>query len=161
MSTTAGGNDTPISVSDMIHASSFALQRALVVRFGIDVGTEAHADAMAYAVEHADRLAAMGNPVGYLYRVGQTSAQRMHRWRRTFPLTAEPVVTHGAFVPELQPALEALRHGHRVAVVLVHGYSFSYAEVADVLGVPESTVRNYVRRGLVALRRAIGEEGTS
>ena len=44
--------------------------------------TEAAADAMAYAWRHWDTLASMANPVGYLYRVGQTSIRTQTRWRR-------------------------------------------------------------------------------
>src|SRR5436190_20051730 len=63
------------------------LRVALVARYGVDVGVEACADALAYAWEHWHRVNAMDNAAGYLFRVGQTSARRQGRWQtsRTFP----------------------------------------------------------------------------
>jgi DNA-directed RNA polymerase specialized sigma24 family protein len=161
ISATTDGSGAPLSLETLIRDCSVPLRRSLVARFGVEVGVEAHADAIAYAVEHSQRLLSMQNPLGYLFRVGQSSARRMHRWGRTLRLTAEPFVTDDVVSPELLPALEALPARQRVAVLLVHGYSFSYAEVASILQTPESSVRNYVHRGLVSLRRAIGEEGSS
>src|SRR6476660_7757349 len=40
------------------------LRQALTASFGIDRGREAAADALAYAWEHWDRVAAMANPAG-------------------------------------------------------------------------------------------------
>ena len=126
-----------------------------MARYGIDVGVDAAADAMAYAWEHWDAVSAMANPTGYLWRVGQTSAGRQHRWRRAPHLPPEVVADGAAFEPGLPAALQRLRPDERVAVVLVHGYSWSYAEVGDLLGVPVTTVRNHVHRGMHRLRRAL------
>jgi DNA-directed RNA polymerase specialized sigma24 family protein len=37
-------------------------------------------------------------------------------------------------------------------VVLVHGYSYTHAEVADLLGLSRSSIQNHVERGLAKLR---------
>src|SRR5688572_13737246 len=102
--------------------TSLRLRRALVARYGVDVGVDAAADAMAYAWEHWDAVEAMANPTGYLWRVGQTSAGRQHRWRRAPLLPPEVVIETAAFEPGLPAALRRLRPDERVAVVLVHGY---------------------------------------
>ena len=132
------------------------LRRALVARYGIDIGVEATSDAMAYAWEHWQRLSTMTNPTGYLWRVAQSSVRRQHRWSRrpTYPAEVAPPLEGGPSLPE---ALFALRSQVRVAVMLVHGYDWTYAEVAELLGVPVSTVRNHVHRGLKKLRE--GREG--
>ena len=52
------------------------VRRALVARFGTDVGADAAADAIAWGWEHGRAITSMANPGGYLYRVGQTSARR-------------------------------------------------------------------------------------
>lgn len=158
MSTFTAGQGRFSSVEELIERSSGALRRALVVRFGIDVGVEAHAEVVAYMWEHGDRLLAMANPAGYLFRVGQSAARRLRRWNRSFRLDSDLVEPSAGFTPELQPALERLRPRQRVAVVLVHGYGLSYGEVGSILDVPESSIRNDVHRGLVSLRKQLHKE---
>ena len=64
-----------------VHEFEPRLSFALAAAYGPDVGREATADALMYAWEHWERVSAMSNTVGYLYRVGQTKAKR-HRRRR-------------------------------------------------------------------------------
>ena len=45
-----------------------------------------------------------------------------------------------------------------MAVLLVHGYGFSYREVAEVLDVSEAAVTNHVHRGLRKLRSRLEGE---
>jgi len=130
------------------------LQRALAATYGPEVGREATAEAMAWAWEHRDRLAGLERPVAYLYRVGQSRVRR-RRVRVPF-LRAEdrdPQVE-----PALMKAVAALSGRQRVAVVLVHGYAWRMAEVAELLGVSVSTVQTHLDRGLRRLRTALGEE---
>jgi DNA-directed RNA polymerase specialized sigma24 family protein len=134
------------------------LRRVLTAHFGIEVGPDVAADALAWAWEHWDDVRSMVNPVGYLYRVGQSSARRHRRWARRVVLPPEDV---SGDMPMSEPGLDAaltrLSAAQRVAVVLVHGLDWSYQDTADVLGVPVSSVRNYVHRGLERLRRELGE----
>jgi DNA-directed RNA polymerase specialized sigma24 family protein len=131
------------------------LQNALVARYGVDTGADAAGDAMAYAWEHREELAVMTNPVGYLYRVAQSAVRRQHRWERrpSFPPETAGEIT--ASEPQLPAELARLKPDVRVAVVLVHGYAWTYAEVATLLDVPVSTVRNHVHRGTSRLRKAL------
>lgn len=57
--------------------------------------------------------------------------------------------------PRLGPALARLSERQRVAVVLVNGYGWMFAEVADVLGIKVTTVQNHLNRGLDHLRAAL------
>ncbi len=54
-------------------------------------------------------------------------------------------------------ALGGIRKDHRAALVLRHMEGLSYAEIAEVLGVPDGTAKGWVSRGraamLVTLRR--------
>jgi RNA polymerase sigma-70 factor (ECF subfamily) len=62
----------------------------------------------------------------------------------------------------LREALQQLPERQRVAVVLYDVEGYAHAEIADVLGVPEGTVRSYVfhaRRGLRQALSAFREEG--
>jgi DNA-directed RNA polymerase specialized sigma24 family protein len=141
---------------DFLAAEGDRLRRILVARFGLEVGTEVTSDTLSWAWEHWDRLAGVDNRLAYLYRVGQSKSRRYWRWRRrpTFP----PEVMGAGSDPEpgLPAALARLPEAHRVAVLLVHGHGWSYAEVADALGVELSTVRNHVHRGLQKLRLILG-----
>ena len=101
----------------------------------------------------------MANPVGYLYRVGQSSARRHRRWARRVVMPPEPQTEALSLMePGLDAALVRLSAAQRVAVVLVHGLDWSYQDVADALDVPVSSVRNYVHHGMARLRRELGED---
>ncbi len=134
------------------------VRRALVARYGVEMGTEAYADAIAWAWSHRHRLEEMRNPLGYLYRVGQ-SATRPHRRRRRREQLGEirdlAVREAPAGRAELQACLDGLSGDQRVAVVLVHGHGASYAEVAEVLGVSVAAVTNHVHRALRRLRACL------
>jgi RNA polymerase sigma factor (sigma-70 family) len=127
------------------------LRRALVAAYGPERGREAAAEALAFAWEHWGELQAMTNPIGYLYRVGQ-SRTRSRKNRAVFerPDASEPWVE-----PGLANALARLSDRQRVAVVLVHGFGWSLREVADLTGTATTTVQNHVERGLARLRAAL------
>jgi len=141
---------------EFVDGDGVKLRRILVAQYGVDVGTEIHADAIAWAWEHRDELAGVTNRVGYLYRVAQSSARRHWRWRRRPSFPPETAHAPGDPEPGLGAALAKLRESHRVAVLLVHAHGWTYAEVASALGVPVSTVRNHVHRGLTKLRAVLG-----
>jgi RNA polymerase sigma factor (sigma-70 family) len=138
------------------------VRRGLVAEFGVEIGSDVAAEALAWAWEHLDRLAATTNPAGYLYRVGQSAARRHLRWRRgraTFP--AQPTwaaVNAPEFDDAMVDALRALKPAQRVAVLLVHGYGFSYRDVAGLLDISEAAVTNHVHRGLARLRMILEEQ---
>ena len=139
------------------------LRRALVATYGPVVGRDATVDALSWAWEHWERLRAMANPVGYLYRVGQTAAGRhlpvgpgrvaddagRVTWSRE--AGASPAASD-ASDPGLARSLARLSDQQRAAVVLVHGYGFAWREAAEVLGVSVSTLREHLARGMERLR---------
>lgn len=65
------------------------LRRVLVARYGVEIGNDVCADALAYAWEHWERVGPMDNPVGYLYRVAQSASRRHRRWRQRPQLPIE------------------------------------------------------------------------
>jgi DNA-directed RNA polymerase specialized sigma24 family protein len=128
------------------------LRLALVALYGPDQGRDATAEALAYAWEHWPRLSGMGNPTGYLYRVGQSRGRR----RKEPVLFVTPEHLEPSIEPQLPSALRALTEHQRVAVVLVHGYGWRVAEVAELIGVKPTTVQNHLARGLGRLRNHLG-----
>ena len=65
---------------------------------------------------------------------------------------------------EIQDALQHVRAEHRAALILRHMEGLSYAEIAEVLQVPDGTAKGWVSRGraelLVALVQQRSQENT-
>jgi RNA polymerase sigma-70 factor (ECF subfamily) len=62
---------------------------------------------------------------------------------------------------ELQRALGELDETYRVPVILYDVLGRSYAEIAEVLGVPEGTVKSRIFRGRTELARRLGTVGAA
>ena len=129
------------------------LRAALIAAYGIDAGTEAAAEALAWGWEHHDRLDNTPNPAGYLYRVGQTAARRARRPQVWLPEESrhEPP----DFEPELMPALEALSEQQRVLVIMVHGLGWPQVDIGQVLRISPSSVAAHLRRAMTSLRESL------
>ena len=135
------------------------LRRVLVARYGVDVGNDLCADALAKAWERWDEVSAMGNPIGYLYRVAQSASRRYRRWGRTVLLPTEvPEHAHNDASGDIFLSLGRLKAAQRTSVVLVHAHGWTYQEVAEVLGVPVTTIVNHVHRGISKLRADLGDQ---
>lgn len=146
--------DSAIAFEQFVAEVEPRLRKALVARYGSQLGREATTDALAWAWEHRSQLPEISNPAAYLYRVGQSRSRR--RQSRTLferPTTEEPWVE-----PKLAAALAALPERQRVAVFLVHGAGWNQSEVAELLGVRSATVQTHVNRALAKLRATIRGE---
>ena len=130
------------------------LRRALVALRGPEDGRDAVAEALAWAWEHWARVRVMVNPVGYLYRVGQSRSRVRRRavWRSA---GTDRDGRLPDIEPGLGPALAALTDSQRTAVVLVHGCGWSYQEVAGALSISRSSVGTHVSRALARLRQEL------
>lgn len=129
------------------------LRRAFVGSHGPDRAGDAAGEALSWAWEHWEELMTMTNPVGYLYRVGQSRT----RQRRAPSLPLPSAVGLPDIEPGLVPALLALTPSQRSAVWLVHACGWRYGEVAEALGISASAVGSHLQRGLSHLRTAIGD----
>jgi DNA-directed RNA polymerase specialized sigma24 family protein len=132
------------------------LRQILVARFGWELGLEAWHDAVVYACEHAADLDEMTNPVGYLYRVAQTSVRRQRRANRRFDLPSVDEHRLPDVEPRLPRALAGLSERQRIAVMLVHAHGWAHDDAAQAMGIGVSSLRNHLRRGLVRLRTELG-----
>jgi DNA-directed RNA polymerase specialized sigma24 family protein len=148
---------SPDGFEEFVAAHERRLRQALTATFGIDRGREAAADALAYAWEHWERVAGMSNPVGYLFVVGRDRHRRRFGHR-----LARPVFDVGPDQPDpwCEPALALhlarLSDRERMAVLLVSGFEWSLAEVAELLGVSKSTAQTHAERGMSKLRAGMG-----
>jgi len=140
--------------TDFLHSVGSRLRRALISAYGPEVGAEATADALAYAWENWERLRALDNPAGYLYRVGQSKARHYRRRPRRLPPVSEAALPW--VEPGLPGALQRLSVRQRQAVLLCHGYGWTLAEVADLWGTGRSTVQRQLERAMSKLRRDMG-----
>lgn len=151
------------NASVFIADAAITLRRALVARNGLERGCEAAAEAIAWAREPLDDLETMANPIGYLYRVGQSSLRRSYRLDRLrVGLLPEALVDDAHHVDsQLSDALRRLTPDQRVAVVMVHMYGFNYRDGAELTGVSEAAATNYVHRGMNRLRTLLDREDHS
>jgi DNA-directed RNA polymerase specialized sigma24 family protein len=123
--------------------------QALVPLVGPEAAADAVADALAGLWPAWDRVGAMANPAGYVYTVARRNALR------TSPSGLLPVADRSALPeiePSLVPALAALSAMQRQVVYLVEGFGWGLTDVARMLDVSVSTVRNHRARALVRLR---------
>jgi DNA-directed RNA polymerase specialized sigma24 family protein len=130
------------------------LRRALVARYGHERGREATAEALTWAWQHWPELASVENPIGYLYRVGQSKS----RLRRERPVFERPAPYEQLVEPGLEAALALLSERQRVVLLLVYGSQWTHAEVAELLGVGVSTIQKHVERGRLRLRKLLKAE---
>src|SRR5215212_4253550 len=59
---------------------------------------------------------------------------------------------------EIEAALQHVRAEHRAALVLRHMEGLSYAEIAEILDVPDGTAKGWVSRGRAALLIALAQQ---
>jgi RNA polymerase sigma factor (sigma-70 family) len=147
------------SFADFVAVDGARLGRVLVAQFGVETGRDLCADAMAYAWANWTTVEAMANPAGYLYRVARSSFRWHRRWRQRIVFPVEfPVEEHRDADGDIFRSLQSLTVPQRTCVVLIHAHLWSYAEVADVLGISQDAVRNHVHRGLRRLRTMLEQE---
>lgn len=137
----------------------------------VHVATEVTDEAFVRALERWSRVAAMGAPEGWVYRVAVNLLRR--RWRRAAVerrvlgrVAADRPHAPGAepdLSPELWAAVRALPPRARQAVALRYVAGLSEAEVAAAMGVRVGTVASCLhgaRRRLTDLLSPVHEEAT-
>ncbi len=111
-----------------------------------------------------DRVGAMDDPAGYLYRTAMNAFRKRYRraalaLKKTLKIIPsddgiEAVDARDAAVRALAP----LSDRQRVAVVLMDLLGYSSEEAARMLGVSASTIRNHASRAHAALKKTMGEQ---
>jgi RNA polymerase sigma-70 factor (ECF subfamily) len=142
------------------YAAEFDRVRGSLVLFtgSRDVGEELAQEAFVRACQHWEKVRALDAPGAWVHRVGINLAisrgrklrteRRPHR-RSGRPVDVEPAEVVG---PELRDALLALGTDERAVVVLRFYGDLSVAQVAEILSIPEGTVKTRTRTGLAGLR---------
>jgi RNA polymerase sigma-70 factor (sigma-E family) len=127
-------------------------------------------EALARALPRWDRISRVEDVDAYVRRMvvnAHTSWWRKFRRRESpLPEIRESVVRDSAYLPsglmpdqraKLWTACQHLPEAQRTAVVLRYYEQLEYAEIAELTGVREGSVRARVSRGLAALRQSMGE----
>lgn len=123
-------------------------------------------EALARALPRWERISRVDNIDAYVRRMvvnAHTSWWRRFR-RREAPVAEVRDVAVPAGVDRLDQraglweACRLLPEPQRTAIVLRYYEQLEYAEIAELTGVREGSVRSRVSRGLSALREAMGEE---
>jgi DNA-directed RNA polymerase specialized sigma24 family protein len=136
------------------------LRQALVARYGLTVGHDATAAALAWAWENWERTQSLTNPVGYLFRVAQSSTRPLRAWqhRRSGSFPPERLSADLTTAVDLGSVLHKLPTTQRLCVLLVHAHKWKYNEVADLLSISVPAVTNHVHRGTERLRTLLKED---
>ena len=140
---------------EFVRATEGRVRRALVPVAGVDAAHDATVDALVHVWSHWERVAGMSNPSGYLYRVARSRIRYLRPLGEVLGVDVEGPSGVPDVEPRLVGALAALPERQRVVVYLVHACEWRYTEVADLLDLSVSTVRNHADRGLSSLRREL------
>jgi RNA polymerase sigma-70 factor (ECF subfamily) len=92
------------------------------------------------------------------------AARRRAREQRAFEGSPQATGEDGSeaeMTATVKQALEALPDRYRLPIWMHHGEGMSFDEIAEVLSLPEGTLRSQVSRGLEMLRENLGRAGVS
>jgi RNA polymerase sigma-70 factor (ECF subfamily) len=117
------------------------------------------AEALARAYAHWRKVSALPHRDGWVLRVASNLAIDAVRRRPPVAAIQDPLDSAEAATVRLAlvAALRSLPRRQRQAVVLRYLSGLPEHEVATALGISTSTASTHLRRGLVALRRHLGE----
>ena len=129
-------------------------------------------ETMVRAWRHLDRLDRDAGPVRpWLFTVAQRLAIDAHRARRARPTeVGDAALASVAGLDELEhaldrivvtEALDSLSREHRAVIVETYYRGRSVADTAQVLGIPEGTVKSRCYYALRALKLALAERGVT
>ena len=128
------------------------VRRALISRYGAELGRDATAEGFAVAWRSWARVVDMENRPGYVYRTAERWAHRQQSRPGTAQLEPVPAEDHYPDT-ELADALDELSPRQRQAVVLVEGFGLTHREAAELIGCAKSSLQNHVERGMSRLRK--------
>ena len=116
-------------------------------------------DTFVRALRHPERLAGSVSPRAYLFGIARhVSVDALRRSRPTVALAgteAAPAEAEDARLEAMREAVAALPEAQREALQLKLHHELSYAEIAEVLGIPVGTVRSRLHHAVLALRAAL------
>lgn len=156
---------TPATFEELFHAERTRLFGALCLLTGDRAEAEDLAqDAFVRVWSAWDRVGAMDDPTGYLYRTAMNGARSRYRrsvlaLRRQFrPRDHRDELSMVEQRDVLLRSLGRLTHKQRAAIVLLDLLELSSEEAGTALGMQPGAVRTQASRGRAELRRQAGED---
>lgn len=161
-------DDAP-AFDEWVAARGPALLRLARVLTGDDsLAEDVVQEALSRALPRWSRISGVADPYAYVRRmVVNEHTSWWRRFRRRESPVAEPVGPEVEAPPPsggnddhdlIWAACRRLTEVQRTAVVLRFYEQLEYAEIAELTGVREGSVRSRVSRGLAALRQDLGQE---
>lgn len=149
---------------EFFEAESRALYRRLCLITGNrEEAEEVMQDAFVSILERWDRVSALEDPTGYLYR---TAFHVVHKRSRRAARALRQIVFKDPGIDEfaaaddreiVRRALGMLTLRQRAAIVLTELLGYSSEEAAGIMGTRAVTVRVLASQGRAAMRRMLGE----
>ena len=121
-------------------------------------------EAFVKVLERWDRVGAMDDPAGYLYRTAMNLFRKRYRRASLAARRSIGLVPSGDPIEDIDArdvtvrALAGLTRRQRAAIVLTDLLGFPSEEAARMLGVRASTVRMHASIARAALRKTMGED---
>ena len=163
--------DTPVAVRPLdfeiwvVTAGPDLMRFALALTGNAHDAADAVQDALVAVYPRWRRVVARGGPDAYVRRI--IVNRRISWWRRVGrreTVIEPPDRTSASGTDGLgdsivaERLLRSLPVSQRAAVALRYLDDLSFAEIADILGCPESTARSHVHRALRRLREQLGDD---
>jgi RNA polymerase sigma-70 factor (ECF subfamily) len=151
--------DTSVSTERFreLHSQRDRLYRAVALVVGdAALAADAIDEAMARAYSRWERIEGYASPEGWVYRVALNLARSALRKRRREDLWERPPERIVVDLPpdlELRAAVGRLPVKFRGVVVARYLLDWSTADTAEALGIPEATVKTWLRRALLRLAK--------
>ena len=106
----------------------------------------------------------------WLFTIASNLCRNRLRYRRYHPVVSPPDQLSGGMDPaavvaredrwdRVRKGLDQLPTGYRAPLVLRFYNDLSYREIAEVLSIPEGTVKTRIHRGKVMLKQVIEKDG--
>lgn len=145
-----------LGFEDFYRAQRANVGRALAVTFGdYELAAEAVDEAMTRAYARWSKVATLGNPGGWVYRVGfNWGISVLRRRRRSSPSAGadRPVELPVTSEPAIAAALATLPPAHRAVVVCRLMLGWSERQTADALRIRPGTVKSRLHRASTRLQ---------
>ena len=162
----AAGRDVGVGIEPIFRAHYARLVRALTLGCGdAELAADAVQEAFVRAHERWDRIGRYDDPVGWVRRVAVNLLRDDHRRtvrkrRAVERLAARPDPVEPAVEPDgLARVLGALPRQQRIAVALFYLDGLAVADVADLMGLAEGSVRSHLHDARRRLRVVLAAEG--
>ena len=162
----AAGPDVGGGIETVFRAHYARLVRALTLGCGdAELAADAVQEAFVRAYERWDRIGGYDDPAGWVRRVAVNLLHDDHRRtvrkrRAVERLAARPGQIEPAAEPDgLARVLRALPRQQRIAVALFYLDGLAVADVADVMGLAEGSVKSHLHDARRRLRVLLAAEG--